>query len=183
MFLPHRRFSICIISLVSINFYLISVNAGILQENISGKFNSFQALIFEINHLSSALSPLLIFTFIYTTTHVVLAHEEIVNEKISLSKIITNAFIPILIFSTAYLILINNFISNIDDLTNKNIKNLKLIFDYTFQDFKQIGYLFWGLFYLILIIEIKQKYDVSYWKSLFITLIPSIILLLMLELI
>lgn len=183
MFLLHKFFSVGIITLLSIIFYLISKNAGILQENITGKFNSFQSFIFEINHLSSALSPLLIFTFIYTTSYVVLTHLEILNEKISLSKIITSAFIPILLFSIIYLILINNFVSNIEDLSNKNIKNLKLIFDYTFNDFKYVGYLFWGLFYLILFIEIKRRYEVSYWISIVTTFMPGLFLLMLIQLI
>lgn len=182
MFQLHRFFSVIIIAWLSINFYLISINAGILQENISGKFNSFQSLIFEINHLSSALSPLLIFSFIYLTTRIILSHLALVKQKKSLSKIIALAFIPILLFSTAYLILIKNFVSGVDDLSGQDIKNLNMIYDYTFTDFKYIGYIFWLLFYLILIIEIKLSYETNYLTSMAICLIPSTILLLFLEL-
>lgn len=182
MFQLHRFFSVIIIALLSINFYLISKYAGFLQEKISGKFNSFQSLIFEINHLTSALSPLLIFTFIYVTTSIILSHLAIEKQRRSLSKIIALAFIPILLFSTAYLVLIKNFVSEIDDISGQDIKNLNMVYDYTFNDFKNIGYIFWVMFYLILISKIKLSYETTYLTSLAICLIPSTILLLFIEL-
>jgi hypothetical protein len=181
MFQPHRLFSVFMLSFLSVNFYLISMKAGILQESISGKFNSLQTFIFELNNYSSALTPLLIFTFFYATTSIIFKHLEIEMRKISLTSIISTALIPILIFSTVYLLLINNFVENIDDITNQNVENLNIFSNYTFKDLKLIGNLCWGIFYLILIVEIKLKYEINYLKSLAINLTPSTILILLIE--
>jgi hypothetical protein len=165
-----KLFPAFILSCLSINFYLISKEAAILQESISGKFNSFQLFVFELNNYSSALSTLLILEYL-----------EIKKQKASLTWIISIAFIPILIFSFSYLFLLTDFVENADDISGKGVEDLHLFQEYTFRDIKQIGNLFWGLFYLILIVEIKLNYDINYFKSLVINLTPIAILLLLIK--
>jgi hypothetical protein len=178
-----KLFSAFILSCLSINFYLISKEAAILQESISGKFNSFQLFVFELNNYSSALSPLLIFIFIYATTSIIFEYLylEIKKQKASLAWIISIAFIPILIFSFSYLLLLTDFVENAGNISGKGVEDLHLFQEYTFRDIKQIGNLFWGLFYLILIVEIKLNYDINYFKSLVINLTPIAIMLLLIK--
>jgi hypothetical protein len=176
-----KLFPAFILSCLSINFYLISKEAAILQESISGKFNSFQLFVFELNNYSSALSPLLIFIFIYATTNIIFEYLQIKKQKASLTWIISIAFIPILIFSFSYLLLLTDFVGNAGDIRGKAVEDLHLFQEYTFRDIKQIGNLFWGLFYLILIVQIKLNYDINYFKSLVINLTPIAILLLLIK--
>ncbi|MEY3957202.1 MAG: hypothetical protein RLZ73_1658 [Bacteroidota bacterium] len=70
---------------------------------------------------------------------------------------------------------------NADDISGIGVADLHLFQEYTFRDIKQIGNLFWGLFYLILIVEIKLNYDINYFKSLVINLTPIAILLLLIK--
>ncbi len=176
-----RLFSAFVLSCLSINFFLISKEAAILQESITGKFNTFQLFVFEINNYSSALSPLLIFVFVYATTSIIFDYLEIKKQQASLTRIISNALIPVLQFSFSYLLLLTDFVENAGDITGKSVEDLHIFHEYTFSDLKQIGNLCWGLFYLILIVEIKLNYDINYFKSLVINLTPIAILLLFIE--
>lgn len=176
-----RLFSAFVLSCLSITFYLISKEAAILQESISGKFNSFQLFVFEINNYSSSLSPLLIFVFVYATTSIIFDYLEIKIQKASLTKIISNAFIPVLLFSFSYLLLLTDFVENAGDISGQSVEDLHIFHEYTFNDLKQIGNLCWGLFYLILIVEIKLHFDINYFKSLVINLTPVAILLLLIK--
>jgi len=176
-----RLFSAFVLSCLSINFYLISKEASILQESISGKFNSFQVFLFEINNYSSALSPLLIFVFVYATTSIIFEFLEIKKQKSSLTRIISYAFIPVLLFSFSYLLLLTNFVENAGNIRGQGVEDLHIFCEYTFRDLKQIGNLCWGLFYLILIVEIKLKYGINYFKSLVINLTPIAIMLLLIK--
>jgi hypothetical protein len=106
---------------------------------------------------------------------------EIDKRKASLTKIISNAFIPVLIFSIGYLVLINDFVENTQNITNQNVENLNIFSNYTFKNLRHIGNLCWGIFYLILIVEIKLKYEINYFKSLAINLTPSTVLILLIE--
>lgn len=179
MFQLHRTFSALILLWISVNFYLISVKAGLLQESIMGKFNAFQSFFFKINNFSSALTPMLIFTFIYATISIIFTHLAIEKKKASLSSIICSAFLPILIFSSGYLLVLSDFVDQENLLKNQNVENLFLFSNYTFKDLKQMGILFWGAFYLILIVEIKLKYSMTYLTSVFINVLPSLMLWLM----
>lgn len=183
MFQLTRFYTIFTIAILSIIFYEISVYAGILQENITGKFNSFQSFIFQINNLTSAIFPLLIYTFIYITTQIFFIFFNIDKEKASLSKIISVALLPVIVFSLVYLVVLIHFVKNIDGPMPQEFKNLKLISSFTFNDFKNIGYLFWGLFYLILIVEIKSKFELSILKSLIINLTPTSIVSILIQII
>lgn len=166
-----------ILFLLSFNFYFISINAGILQENISGKFNSFQVFIFQINNLSSSLIPTFIFTFFYITIKLCLEIFNIDSQNISLSNIIATALLPVLIFSFVYLVLIFSLNQSNLSLENHEIKDIILISNFTFSDFKNIGYMFWIIFYLILTIELKFNYNTSFLRAVIISLLPSLIVI------
>lgn len=181
MFQLNRYHPILTIVILSIIFYLISENAGLLQENISGEFNSYQSFIFQINNITTSIFPLLIYIFIYITTFISFTIFNIDKEKASLSKIISSALIPVIVFSLVYLVILIHFVKNIDGPIPHELKSINLISNYTFSDFKNIGYLSWGIFYLILIIEIKLKFEISILKSLIINLTPISIVSIFLE--
>lgn len=101
---------------------------------------------------------------------------DIEKHKTSLSEIIATAFIPIIIYSTLYLLLLVNFTDNAVSI-NGDIRKVKLFYNLTFEDFKNIGLIFWCLFYLILIIQTKIKYETEYYKSAIINLVPSFIVI------
>lgn len=176
MFQQNKFLTIVVILSLSLNFYCVSYYGGKLQELYTGEFNSYQTFFFKISNYSSALMPLVVFIFIYISAYLMYAFFDIEKSKVFLTDIIIIAFIPIMLYSALYLILLMNYVESATFI-EKDIRKVKLFHSLTFEDFKNIGLFFWCLFYLILIIQSKIKYKIGYFKSALVNLVPSFLVL------
>ncbi len=176
MFQQNKYLVFFILILMSVIFFSVSYFGSKIQEYYSGEFNSFQEFYFTVSNFTSALIPIMLFSFIYTTSFIMFILFDIDTNIKKFSLIIAKSFIPILIFSSIYLILLINITTNIVVLKN-DIKDQILAFNLTFEDFKHFGIFFWIVFYINLVIQTKIKFKINIAKSFFICTTPSLIVL------
>lgn len=131
--------------------------------------------ISKMNNFFSALIPLTIFLFYLFTTKYMFASYDLEFKFLSILKIVTLSYLPILITQAiTFFILIdldkNNFDSDYTYLNSTflgyEIKQLVNFFEY-----------FWVLFYIIFIILLKKEYKLNTKNALIICLTPTLLIL------
>lgn len=129
----------------------------------------------KMSSFFSAFIPLSIFLFYLFTTKYMFAVYDIDFNFFTVFKIVSFSYLPILFTQaiTFYIIIGLNSSNFNTEFTYLNTEFLGFNLSNIFKAFEY----FWGIFYLIFIILIKKEYKFSLKKTLFITLLPTGILL------
>ena len=164
-----------ILIILSILFYWISSKSYSPQ---SGELESMELfrLFRGISNLISLFVPLMLFVFYMLTSSLMFT---LWDEKINAQKLafaITISFIPILLNCLIYLLVLYGIE---EGGTLSEMLHQTSFIGLGLSDMEAVSYIFWLGFYLFFAIMIWHEFDLGYGKSIAISCIPTLLVILL----
>jgi len=172
----------------------IVISTSIVYLILSSKINA----IIELSGISQAIipffnvatnfvaftTPILYYVFFIMTTRIMLVLTDLNFSKeksIDLPSMIGLCFLPLLIYSSLYVIGLSSLDPDMKIADTQDIQSVTLFWGLKFDQIKMFGTVAWVFVYVLLILLLRRFVIKSFWEVVPLALLPTAIVLLLKE--